>query len=69
MSLLGDGTTSTPARRGRRWIANIAWLGLGVVFTWGLLANPLGLSSLDALRHRLLGDHTEVAQGKAGAPA
>jgi Cu(I)/Ag(I) efflux system membrane fusion protein/cobalt-zinc-cadmium efflux system membrane fusion protein len=47
---------------------SLAWLGLGVLLAWGLLANPLGLSSLDALRHRLLGDHpARVAATGAGA--
>ena len=38
-----------------------------MILTWGLLANPLGLSSLDTLRHRLLGDHP--ATDSAAAPA
>ncbi len=57
MSLIDDRPTTSPPRRGRRVLVNVAWLGLGVILTWGLLANPLGLSGLDALRHRLLGDH------------
>lgn len=61
MSLLADGPQTTPPRRGRRVLANVAWLGLGVGLTWTLLANPFGLESLDALRHRLLGD-APVAQ-------
>jgi Cu(I)/Ag(I) efflux system membrane fusion protein/cobalt-zinc-cadmium efflux system membrane fusion protein len=40
----------------RRVLVNLAWVGLGVLLTWGLLANPLGLSGLDTLRYRLLGD-------------
>jgi RND family efflux transporter MFP subunit len=47
-------------------LTNLVWVGLGVLLTWGLLANPLGLSSLDSLRHRLLGDHP-AAQERAGA--
>ncbi len=69
MGLLGDRTTSSPPRRGRRVLVNIAWLGVGVVLTWGLLANPFGLSSLDSLRHRLLGDHEAAAEGEAGESA
>jgi Cu(I)/Ag(I) efflux system membrane fusion protein/cobalt-zinc-cadmium efflux system membrane fusion protein len=57
MSLNDDRQTPTPSRPGRRVLVNLAWVGLGGLLTWGLLANPLGLSSLDALRHRLLGDH------------
>jgi Cu(I)/Ag(I) efflux system membrane fusion protein/cobalt-zinc-cadmium efflux system membrane fusion protein len=57
MSLIDDRPTTSLPRRGRRVLVNVAWLGLGVILTWGLLANPLGLSGLDALRHRLLGDH------------
>ena len=65
MSLLDDRTASSPSRRGRRVLTNLAWVGLGVALTWGLLANPLGLSSLDSLRHRLLGDHL-AAEEEAG---
>ena len=57
MSLIDDRPTTSLPRRGRRLLVNVAWLGLGVILAWGLLANPLGLSALDALRHRLLGDH------------
>jgi RND family efflux transporter MFP subunit len=60
MSPLEDRPTSSSPRR--RLFANLAWLGIGVVLTWGLLANPLGLSSLDSLRHRLLRDHPASAQ-------
>ncbi len=57
MSLTDDRSNTTPSRPLRRVLVNLAWLGLGVALTWGLLANPLSLSSLDSLRHRLLGDH------------
>jgi Cu(I)/Ag(I) efflux system membrane fusion protein/cobalt-zinc-cadmium efflux system membrane fusion protein len=50
-------------------LVNVAWLGLGVVLTWGLLANPLGLSRLDSLRHRMLGDHQTTAAEMAGESA
>ena len=49
MSPLDDRLDSSRPVRGRRLLVNLAWLGLGVVLTWGLLANPLGLSSLDGL--------------------
>jgi Cu(I)/Ag(I) efflux system membrane fusion protein/cobalt-zinc-cadmium efflux system membrane fusion protein len=48
-------------------LVNLAWVALGVILMWGLLANPLDLSSLDALRHRLLGDRP-VAPKTAGVP-
>jgi Cu(I)/Ag(I) efflux system membrane fusion protein len=56
MSLLADRSTSSSPRRRHRWLANAAWVGLGIALAYGLLANPFGLSSLDALRHHLLGD-------------
>ena len=57
MSVLDDRPTTDRPRRAPRALVNLAWVGLGILITWGLLANPLGLSSLDGLRHRLLGDH------------
>lgn len=70
MSLLGDRPATTPPQRGRRVLTNLAWLLLGVVLMWGLLANPLGLPGLDSLRHRLLGDHPAApAATIAGEPA
>jgi Cu(I)/Ag(I) efflux system membrane fusion protein len=68
MSVLGEHPTSPPSRRRHRWLANLAWLAAGVVLTWGLLANPLGLSGLDAFRHRLLGGPVEVADAAAEGP-
>jgi len=55
MSLLGDRQDSSRPGGLHRAAVNVAWVALGVVLTWVLLANPLGLSSLDGLRHRLLG--------------
>jgi len=57
MSLFGSDTTPGAARRPRRLLANLSWLALGVLLAWALLANPLGLSWLDGVRHGLLGDH------------
>jgi RND family efflux transporter MFP subunit len=69
MSLLEEQSTASPRRRGRRVLANLAWLGLGIVLTWGLLANPFGLSSLDNLRHGLLGNHpVEMVEGAPEGP-
>jgi Cu(I)/Ag(I) efflux system membrane fusion protein len=65
MSLLEERKATPPSQRGRRWLANLLWLGSGVVLAWGLLANPLGLSSLDVFRHRLLGDPPAEAAGPA----
>jgi Cu(I)/Ag(I) efflux system membrane fusion protein len=68
MSVLEERPTPSSSRRGRRWLANLAWLGFGVALTWALLANPLGLSSLDALRHRLLRDHpAETTESETGS--
>jgi Cu(I)/Ag(I) efflux system membrane fusion protein/cobalt-zinc-cadmium efflux system membrane fusion protein len=64
MSLFDDSPAAP--RRSRRLLANLAWLALGVLLAWGLLANPLGLTRLDALRHRLLGDQP-VAEPESGA--
>jgi len=69
MSALEDPTTPSTSGGGRRWLANLAWLGVGVALAWGLLANPLGLSSLDVLRHRLLGNHpAETAESATDSP-
>ncbi len=68
MTLLDDRTSSSPSRRGRRALVNVGWLGLGVVLTWGLLADPLGFLSLDSLRQRLLGEDPDAVQ-KAGERA
>jgi Cu(I)/Ag(I) efflux system membrane fusion protein/cobalt-zinc-cadmium efflux system membrane fusion protein len=66
MSLTDGRQTPTPSRPGRRVFVNLAWVGLGVLLTWGLLANPLGLSSLDTLRHRLLGDRLATSAESPG---
>jgi RND family efflux transporter MFP subunit len=69
MSLFDSRSTTSSPRRARRVLANLAWLALGAVLAWGLFANPFGLSSLDALRHRLLGDQpAEMAEAAAEGP-
>jgi len=65
MSLFGsDRSAAAPPRR-RGLLSNLAWLVLGVLLAWGLLANPLRLSMLDGLRRRALGDRrdADTAQG------
>ncbi len=67
MSLFEERPTSSARWRGRRLFVNLAWLGLGAVLTWGILANPFGLESLDSLRRRLLGDHPAAVEETAKA--
>jgi len=66
MSLQGDRQDLSRPGRFRRAAVSLGWVALGALLTWGLLANPLGLSKLDTLRHRLLGDHPVQDTG-AGA--
>jgi Cu(I)/Ag(I) efflux system membrane fusion protein/cobalt-zinc-cadmium efflux system membrane fusion protein len=69
MSLFESRSTTSSPQRARRVLANLAWLALGAVLAWGLFANPFGLSSLDALRHRLLGDPpAEMSEAVAESP-
>ncbi|MCL4822328.1 MAG: efflux RND transporter periplasmic adaptor subunit [Vicinamibacteria bacterium] len=62
MSLFTNETATATRRWPRRVLASTAWLSLGALLAWTILANPLGLHALDGLRNRVLGLHpAEVA--------
>ena len=72
MSLMDERAPSSNLRRPRRlgrMLVNLAWVGVGVLLTWGLLANPLGIARVDALRHGLLGDHPVSSAEAPGVAA
>jgi Cu(I)/Ag(I) efflux system membrane fusion protein/cobalt-zinc-cadmium efflux system membrane fusion protein len=50
----------------RSLLVNAVFVLLGATLAWALLANPFGLSSLDSLRHRLLGDRPVVHEEPHG---
>lgn len=61
MSLFKDETATTTRRWPRRVLASAAWLALGALLAWTILANPLGFHALDGVRNRVLGLHPAEA--------